>query len=386
MKSWKDCQRILCVRLDNMGDLLMSAPAIMALKQSFGCHITLLTSPMAKGISAYIPGVDDVIVWQAPWMPGGDGVTYQAFSAFVQDLQQRNFDAAVLFTVFSQNPLPAALMLSLAGISRTLAYCRENPYHLLSHWIPEPEPYTLLRHQVRRDLALVQAVGCFVTGDDRIPISLPAENENTVRKKLSVAGIDLKKNWLVMHPGVSEEKRRYPSHLWVEAGKQIVDRLQFQIIVTGTKNERAVAERMIREIGPGAFSIAGELSLEELITLIRLSPLLLSVNTGPVHLASAVRTKVIVLYALTNPQHPPWRTIGKVLPFSVDEEKQSRNEVLRFVHDKYFGDEVITVTPDDIVASAYELLIEGRDPLIEELVLPSARLAHIRNTLNLNEP
>ena len=387
MNAWNGCKKILCVRLDNMGDLLMSAPAILALKETFRCHITLLTSPMAEGISPYIRGVDDVMIWKAPWMSGGDGATQETFSDVVRKLQERNFDAAVIFTVFSQNPLPTALMLSLAGITRTLAYCRENPYHLLSHWIPEREPYTLLRHQVQRDLALVQSVGCVVTGENRIEIALRENHDNAVRKKLSSAGVDLAKPWLIMHPGVSEEKRRYPLRLWTEAGERIIKRLKVQVVVTGTNNERAVAETICRQIGPGAVPIAGELSLEEFITLIRLAPLLISVNTGTVHLASAVRTKVIVLYALTNPQHPPWRAIGKVLPFSVDEDQQSRNEVLRFVREKYFSDDFLIVTPDDIVQSAYELLIEGGEPLIDELVLPFVhRLPHIRNTLNLKEP
>jgi ADP-heptose:LPS heptosyltransferase len=386
MSSWKNSNRLLCVRPDNMGDLLMSAPAISAIKERYRCHITLLTSPMAKEISSYIPGVDEVIIWKAPWVQGSEAGTEETLSDVIYELRKRDFDAAVIFTVFSQSPLPTALMLSLAGISRTLAYCRENPYRLLSHWIPEKEPFSMLRHQVKRDLDLVQSIGCAIT-DSPIVIRLPENHEDAVRQKMSTAGVDPFKPWLILHPGVSEAKRRYPSDLWIEAGKQIVGQLKYQLVVTGTENERAQVENICTGIGEGAFSLAGALSLEELITIIRLSSLLISVNTGTVHLAAAVRTKVIVLYALTNPQHPPWRTIGKVLPFSVNADMQSRNEVLRFVHDTYFGDKKLTVRPDHILRAAYELLIEKTEPLIEELVLPfSDHRAQMRNTLNLNEP
>src|SRR5438067_2491854 len=69
------------------------------------------------------------------------------------------FDAAVIFTVYSQNPLPAALFCHLADIPRRLAHARENPYQLLTDWIAEPEPQRFVRHEVQRQLDLVGAIG-----------------------------------------------------------------------------------------------------------------------------------------------------------------------------------------------------------------------------------
>src|SRR5687768_8635879 len=129
MNTWASCKKILCVRPDNMGDLLMSSPAISALKETFGCSITVLTSSFAKGICRYIPEIDKVLVWDVPWVKGTEQITPEDFSRIINTVRQEAFDAAVIFTVFSQNPLPAALMLTLAGIPKRLAYCRENPYH-----------------------------------------------------------------------------------------------------------------------------------------------------------------------------------------------------------------------------------------------------------------
>ena len=64
----------------------------------------------------------------------------------VATLREKAFDAAVIFTVYSQSPLPAAMLCWLAGIPLRLAHCRENLYHLLSDWIADPEPHELLRH------------------------------------------------------------------------------------------------------------------------------------------------------------------------------------------------------------------------------------------------
>lgn len=369
MMTWKNCKKILCVRPDNMGDLLMTAPAISALKETFNCSVSLLTSSMAQSIAPYIPGVDEIIIWDTPWVKG-TGVSSPAdFVNIVRLLNEKQFDGSIIFTVFSQSPLPTAFMLTLAGIPNRLAYCRENPYHLLSHWIPEKEPYTFVRHQTQRDLDLVRSIGAS-TADAKIKIRLPENQEAPLREKLSDAGIDATKPWLIMHPGASEKKRLYPPDQWVEAGRKIVRQLRHQVILTGIAKEKPLTDAIAQAIGREAFSIAGSLSLEAFITLIRFSPLLISVNTGSVHLAAALQTKVIVLYAMTNPQHAPWRSVGKVLPFSIPDALQSRNEVLQFVHKNYFDKTRRQVTPEDIFQAAHDLLIERRTYIIEPLVLP----------------
>jgi ADP-heptose:LPS heptosyltransferase len=383
--TWKSCRKILCVRPDNMGDLLMSAPALSALKEAFQCSVTLLTSSMARGIAPYIPGVDDVIEWNVPWVKGTPASTDADFQKIIKTIRERKFDGAIIFTVFSQNPLPTALMLSLAGIPLRLAYCRENPYHLLSHWIPDPEPYFVVRHQVRRDLDLVKAIGAHAS-NETITIRLPENFEPAVRDKLTSAGVDTTNPWLILHPGVSEKKREYPAELWIEAGKRVINQLKYQVVITGAKNEKHLADHISEGIGRGAYSLAGSLILEEFITLIRFSPLLISVNTASIHLAAALETKVIVLYALTNPQHTPWKAIGKILPYSVSEDLQSRNAVLQFVQRHYFAKKIEKVDPEDILNAAHELLIEGSEPPVEELVSSPPRTILLRNQQNFVFP
>lgn len=386
MTRWEKTRKILCVRPDNMGDLLMSSPAITALKETFNCDITLLTSSMAKGMARHLPAVDECIVWDVPWVKGTPDVDAMEFWDLTKKLSAENFDAAVIFSVFSQNPLPTALLLTLAGVPRRLAYCRENPYHLLTDWVPEEEPYKYIRHQVRRDLDLVAAVGAKVA-DERIRLTRSVEKQH-IMEKLKNAGVNEARPWLILHPGVSEKKREYPVPLWIEAGKRIAAALGYQLLITGAKKENKLAGEIAAGIGPSAFNFAGALSLEEFIDLIKLAPLVISVNTATTHVASAVQTKVIVLYALTNPQHAPWKTIGKVLPYSVPPELQSSNEVLRYIQDEYVGPERFAVSPDAILEACYELLVEGKKPLIEEVVVPFKQdeVHGRRKALNFREP
>lgn len=157
--AWSHVKRVLCVRLDNLGDVLMTTPALRAIRESMPrARITLLASASGARAAAHLPEVDDVISHDAPWMKKACE-TERDTDALIERLRARRFDAAIIFSVYTQSVLPAAFACWLASIPLRLAHCRENPYQLLTDWIPDPEPAER-RHEVRRQLDLVAAVGC----------------------------------------------------------------------------------------------------------------------------------------------------------------------------------------------------------------------------------
>jgi lipopolysaccharide heptosyltransferase II len=352
--NWKDCKNILCIRPDNMGDLIMSAPAIRALKETFGAKITILTSSMAKGIVKHIPEIDDAIVFDLPWVKTAETPDVGSFNEVVDIIKDRGFDAAVIFTVFSQNPLPTAMLAYLAGVPRVLAYCRENPYHLLTDWVPDKEPYSYIKHQVRRDLDLVASIGA-ATVNENLSLSVDEGLWESVKLKLNDTGLNLNSPWLILHPGVSEQKREYPIELWAEAGKRLITD-GFQLLLTGSSAEKNLTGALQRKIGAGSFCVAGLFSLDEFICLVKHASLMVSVNTGTIHIAAAVGTMIVVLYAQTNPQHTPWNAPNRVLEFPVTTDMQSKNEVIGHLHKTLYN----TITPmpnaGDVVAAVKSLL------------------------------
>jgi len=352
--KWNACRRILCIRPDNIGDLLMTTPAISALKETFNCHITILVSSMGAAVVPEIPGIDDVIVCDVPWVQINSVPHPSQFTNLVQRLKEGFFDAAVIFTVYSQNPMPSIMLAYLAEIPLRLAYCRENPYHLLTNWVPDEEPYTFIQHQVLRDLQLVKSIGA-ITGHDQLRLHTREILWPVVCEKLLRLGVDLGKPWMLFHPEVSEQKRKYNIDDWVTAGRKIRQGVDYQIIITGKSNEKE-AFQMEDEIGMGAFSAAGLFSLQELIVLIKHAPLLVSVNTGTVHIAAAVHTPVLVLYALTNPQHTPWRVTNKVLYFDVPAPLQSKNEIVKYVYRNFSLEELPQANPDSIAEMTFAML------------------------------
>jgi ADP-heptose:LPS heptosyltransferase len=342
------------MRPDNMGDLIMSGPAIRALKHTFDANITVLTSSMGRLVAPFMHEIDETITFDLPWVKTNEITQSDSMQYLVDALKLRRFDAAVIFTVYSQNPLPAAMLAYMAGIPKVLAYCRENPYGLLTHWIPDEEPHRFIRHQVRRDLDLVKAVGAIPSCEN---LCLRANNVwPKVSQKLKVSGVKPDQPWLIVHAGVSEVKRQYPFDLWVETCQLLLNELHSQVLLTGSASENQLTDQLQRDIGEGAYSIAGLLDMEEFICLAQRTPIMISVNTGAVHIAAAVGTPVIVLYAQTNPQHTPWKVPSKVLQFPVAEEARSKNEVIQYVNRKLYNETISTPQPADIILAVKELL------------------------------
>jgi lipopolysaccharide heptosyltransferase II len=353
MSDWKDCKNILCMRPDNMGDLVMSGPAIRALKETFGAYITVLTSSMAKAITPFMPEIDETIVFDLPWIKTDKMADTDSIIHLVEALKLRRFDAAVIFTVYSQNPLPTAMLAYMAGVPKVLAYCRENPYGLLTHWLPDEEPYRFIRHQVRRDLELVKSIGAVPScGHLCLQIS---DIWDTVTQKLEKIGIEIDRPWLILHAGVSEAKRQYPFDLWVETAQKLIREKNYQVLLTGSASEKKLTDTLQKAIGEGSYSIAGMLNMEEFICLVKHAPVMISVNTGTIHIAAAVGTPVVVLYAQTNPQHTPWKVPGTVLQFPVAEELRSRNEVIRYVNRKLYNQLIGMPGPGDIIRAVTKL-------------------------------
>lgn len=354
MSDWIGCKKILCMRPDNMGDLIMSGPAIRALKHTFDAHITVFTSSMGKLITPYMDEIDETIDFDLPWVKTDKITENGAIQNLVDVFKARRFDAAVLFTVYSQNPLPTAMLAYWAGIPKVLAYCRENPYGLLTHWVPDEEPYRFIRHQVRRDLDLVKTIGAVPTCEN---LCLHINDVwDKVAQKLKASGVKPDQLWLILHVGVSEAKRQYPFDLWVETGQKIVDELNAQLLLTGSASEKQLTDQLQYAIGKNSYSIAGLLDVEEFICLVQHSSLMVSVNTGTTHIAAAVGTPVVVLYAQTNPQHTPWKASCKVLQIPVAKETRSKNEVIQYVNRKLYNKKIGMPQPGDIILAVKELL------------------------------
>jgi lipopolysaccharide heptosyltransferase II len=311
--SWTDARNVLCVRLDTLGDVLMTTPAIRAVKEGHpDRRVTLLTSTPGANAGRLVPEVDDVLVYDAAWLKWTPARRDASFDlAFVATLRERQFDAAVIFTVYSQSPLPAATLLLLADVPLRLAHCRENPYQLLTDWVKETEPAEGIRHEVRRQLDLVASVG-LRPSHERLSLRPSFEDETRAAAELRRRGLG-PAPWVAVHPGATASSRRYPPELFARVVRSLVREHGVEVLFTGSADEADLIAGIRAGAGVHTHSLAGRLSLGALAAVIARAPVLISNNTGPAHVAAAMGTPVVDLYALTNPQHTPWAVASRVL-------------------------------------------------------------------------
>ncbi|SAL88996.1 glycosyl transferase family protein [Caballeronia arvi] len=252
-----------------------------------------------------------MIEYDAPWVKQDAPIDARSDLAMRARLAASQFDAAVIFSVYSQNPLPAAMLCHLAGIPLRLAHCRENPYGLLTDWVQETEPQHGTRHEVERQLALVARVGARAT-DTRMRFKVRPDDAASLAQKLGERGVDLHAPFIVVHPGATAAPRRYPTERFAQVIERLGTQLRWPMLVTGSPGESSLCREACGD-SAHAIDLSGALELGELGALIGHARVLLSNNSGPVHLASALGTPVVDLYALTNPQHMPWQTPHRVL-------------------------------------------------------------------------
>lgn len=349
--AWLDARNILAVRAGHLGDVVMTTPALAAIKHSRpAARLTLLASTTGAAASRHIPALDDVIVYDAPWTLGA-GHSAQDDRRLVNELTRRGFDAAVIFTVCAQSALPAALMCRLAGIPLRLAHSRENPYDLLTHWVHDTEVCaTGMRHEVTRQLDLVRSVG-FHACDERMQFRYPASDVLGMRRKFAQAGGDLLRPYIVVHPGATAAARRYPAERFGIASREIAGSSGCQVVFIGGADEAPLILQAQQQMVEPGVSLAGQLTLGELAALIAGAQVIVCNNSGPVHIAAAVGTPVAVLYALTHPQHTPWKVDARVLNHDVPCRHCMESVCPELHHDCLRG-----VEPETVARAALDLI------------------------------
>jgi ADP-heptose:LPS heptosyltransferase len=290
-------RRGLVVRLDNAGDMLLAGPAIRAV--AAGCdHVTVLAGPRGAAAARLLPGAAGVLTWQAPWIDlDPPPVDPGDVAALITRLAGGRFTDAVILTSFHQSPLPTALLLRLAGIPRIAAISDDYPgslldiRHRLDADIPEAE----------RGLSVAAAAG----------FALPDRDDGAlaVRGPLPAVGrLTGPAPYVVLHPGATAPARMWPAPRWAQAVAELARRGR-RVVLTGGRDERALTAAAAgggpaaarpgngRAGSPAVVDLAGVTDLAQLAAVLAGADAVIVANTGVAHLAAAVGTPVVSLFA-----------------------------------------------------------------------------------------
>jgi ADP-heptose:LPS heptosyltransferase len=317
-ERWRSVRKVLLVRLDNLGDVLLMTPAFQAVKAALpSASLTLLASPIGAQVGALDPDIDEVIVYQAPWMDPWHKLLQDSRreQGMIAEIKARGFDGAIIFTSYHQSPLPAAYLCYLADIPLRVAASIDGPGSLLTTRHKHPER---MMHEVERGLDLVGAIG-IATDEQDLVLSVPDDAMRLVDDLLASHGVGTHHPLVVVHPGCSMPARTYPWEMYAEIINLLVEQLGAFVYVTGAEDERALVARVPGRVYPenrrSTLALAGVLPFPAFCGLIKRADLTITNNTGPMHISAAVKTPVVALFALTNPpqQWGPWHVAHRQL-------------------------------------------------------------------------
>lgn len=290
-------------RLDSAGDVLITGPAVRAVAAGHD-RVTMLVGPRGRAAAELLMGIDEIIEWQAPWVDfDAPELTATHADALIKQLRDIAPTRMYIFTSFHQSPLPLALLARMAGVPWVGAICVDYPGTLLDlrHHVPDgiPEP--------ERALSLALAAGCRLpAGDDgalRIRPTGPLPSRLTERIG--------SQPFIVFHPGAAVPARRPGS----ERSAAMVAALTgagYRVVVTGGPDEADLTAAVAKDL---AVDLGGHTSFAELAAIFAAARVIVVPNTGPAHLAAAVGTPVVSLFAPVVPatQWAPYAPRVRVL-------------------------------------------------------------------------
>ncbi|GIV97741.1 MAG: ADP-heptose--LPS heptosyltransferase [Herpetosiphonaceae bacterium] len=349
--GWQNTRRVLVIRLDNIGDVIMLSPALRVLRQALPeATLTLMASPAGSQVAPLLPWLDDLmprrVVWQD--VSGRMPLDTSRELALVEEIHARSFDAAVIFTSFSQSPYPPAYICYLAGIPLRLGQSKEFGGSLLTQWVrPLPDE----AHQVERNLFLLESAG-FQVVDRALELCIPTGIQAAADNLLRASGVDPQEPFILLAPGASCAARRYDPLRFAVVARVLAVKTCLPVVIAGSEQERQLATPIIEASRrQGIVSLVGKTSIPELAGVIRRASLVLCNNSGPLHIADALRRPLVVLYSGTD-HESQWRP--RSAPARLLRQPTDCSPCYRF--NCPYNLECLDIPAGEVVAAAIDLL------------------------------
>jgi ADP-heptose:LPS heptosyltransferase len=302
---------VVVARLDSAGDVLITGPAVRAVRTAHE-RLVFLAGPRGQEAAALLPGVDEVVEWQAPWVDfDSPELTATHVDALVKELADLRAERMVIFTSFHQSPLPLALIGRMASIPWIGAISEDYPgtlldlRHHVEAGIPEPE----------RALSLAHAAGYRLPdGDDgTLGIAPPPQLPGAIAELVGDPP------YIVFHPGAAVPARQ-PSAARSAGMVAALTAAGYRVVVTGGGSECALTAEVAAD---HAVDLGGRTDLAQLAAVFAGADVVVTPNTGPAHLAAAVHAPVVSLFAPVVPASQ-WSPYGTAVELLGDQDAPCR--------------------------------------------------------------
>jgi len=296
-------KRILIVRTDRIGDVLLSTPVIKALRDTYpSSYIAMMVSSYTKDIVDGNPYLDEIIIYDKD---AGQRSWWNSMK-FARHLKKKKFDLALVLHPTNR----AHLVTFFAGIPKRIGYDWKLGF-LLTDKIKHNKQYGE-KHELEYNLDLVRFLG-IEPQDKNLFMPIKPEAEKWVDDWLRREGIRESDKLLVVHPGASCPSKIWPNERFAQASDQLVDKYGFKAVIIAGPRDIILAENVVKNMRNAAVNLAGKISLSQLASVLKRCRLFISNDSGPVHMASALGSPVIALFGRKDPGLTPrrWGPLGK---------------------------------------------------------------------------
>ena len=282
-KRFEKINRILIVRTDRIGDVVLSLPVVTALRRRYpDAYIVMLVSQVTKEIVEDHPDVDEILLDE------GDGIV--GFCNLIRKIRRGKFDAAVLL----HPTFRLALALALSGTVWRIGTGYRIYSFLFNKRVFEHRKKSL-RHEVDYNLSLASVLGA---DSSKVEFNFPvsAKASKRIKELFDEIGITNKEPIVVLHPGSRGSALDWPVNYFARLAEYLVTKSHAQVIVTGGKGEEKIVSEVLKGISGKIWGVVGRLNLKELAALFKKADLIIANSTGPLHIGVAVGTEVIGFY------------------------------------------------------------------------------------------
>ncbi len=278
-------RKFLVVSTTGLGDTLWGTPAIKALRETYPTsYIAVLTSSIGKEILEHNRHINELFVVSDP-------AFFSLFPLHSELKQKRITDVLVFHT--SQRPiLPFVATLGASKIIGSTGLHKG-----LDHFLTDSVPNAYV-HEIERRLQLVDKVGA-QTQDGAMDLSVSTEDEKLAELFFLQLQLPPSLPKVALHPGAKDLFKQWPPALFIELGNRFAQELGYQVFITGAKGEKDLVESIAAKI-KNAIPVTS-LKLRPFAAFLKQMKVVVSNDTGPMHVAFAVQTPTVALFAPTDP-------------------------------------------------------------------------------------
>ncbi len=286
-------REVLVLRLDRIGDVVMSLPALAELRAALPhARIRLAVGAWSEGIARSAP-VDEILVWSAPWVgrPSEGAMSFASLAGAARALRTTSLDLAIDL----QGDVRASILMSLSGARARVGYANTGGGYLLTHVIALDETITWVEQNRR---AVAGAIGASppVAHDP-----LTEADRRFAEDLLRNLHLEERRPLVGLHPSGGRLVKQWDVAGWAEVALRLQKDFGATLLVTGSEADRPLADALAKALPTKPIDLTGRLGVRETLAVIARLDLFLSPDTGPMHMACAVKTPSVSVFGPSDP-------------------------------------------------------------------------------------